>query len=140
MTFNSLAFLAFFPVVLLFHFLTPRKYRVVPLLILSYYFYACWNVKLMGLILFTTVVSYISGLLMEKTEKKGIRRLLLTVTLIACLGVLFFYKYFNFFVSTVGMLSPFFHCSVPVTVSPSFPLNTTSVNSNVDNFCPYVSF
>ncbi|MBR5308769.1 MAG: MBOAT family protein [Clostridia bacterium] len=108
MTFNSLAFLAFFPIVLLFHFLTPRKYRVVPLLILSYYFYACWNVKLMGLILFTTVVSYVSGLLMEKTEKKGVRRLLLTVTLIACLGVLFFYKYFNFFVSTVGSVVSLF--------------------------------
>lgn len=101
MTFNSTAFLLFFPVVLLFHFLTPVKYRVVPLLVLSYYFYACWNVKLMGLIMFTTAVSYFAGLLLEKTEKKLHRRLLLTVTLVACLGVLFFYKYFNFFASTV---------------------------------------
>lgn len=108
MTFNSVAFLAFFPVVLLFHFFTPLKYRVVPLLILSYYFYACWNVKLMGLILFTTAVSYAAGIFLEKTEKKGLRRLLLAVTLIACLGVLFFYKYFNFFTSTVQSVAALF--------------------------------
>ena len=101
MTFNSPAFLLFFPVVLLFHFLIPTKYRHIPLLILSYYFYACWNAKLMGLIMFTTVVSYFAGILIEKTQKKGQRRLLLAITLVACLGVLFFYKYFNFFASTV---------------------------------------
>ena len=101
MTFNSPAFLLFFPVVLLFHFLIPTKYRHIPQLILSYYFYACWNAKLMGLIMFTTVVSYFAGILIEKTQKKGQRRLLLAITLVACLGVLFFYKYFNFFASTV---------------------------------------
>lgn len=101
MTFNSPAFLLFFPVVLLFHFLMPTKYRLIPLLILSYYFYACWNAKLMGLIMFTTVVSYFAGRLLEKTQKKGQRRFLLAITLAACLGVLFFYKYFNFFASTV---------------------------------------
>ncbi len=108
MTFNSAAFLLFFPVVLLFHFFTPSKYRVVPLLILSYYFYACWNVGLMGLIIFTTIVSYISGLLLEKVQKKGQRRLLLAITLVACLGVLFFYKYFNFFVSAIGSVISLF--------------------------------
>ncbi len=108
MTFNSSAFLLFFPVVLLFHFLVPTKYRCVPLLILSYYFYACWNVGLMGLIIFTTAVSYVSGLLLERTDKKSTRRLLLAITLIACLGVLFFYKYFDFFTSTVSSVISLF--------------------------------
>ncbi|MBE6703661.1 MAG: MBOAT family protein [Ruminococcaceae bacterium] len=108
MTFNSVAFLLFFPVVLLFHFLVPTKYRCVPLLILSYYFYACWNVGLMGLIIFTTAVSYVSGLLLERTDKKSTRRLLLAITLIACLGVLFFYKYFDFFTSTVSSVISLF--------------------------------
>lgn len=108
MTFNSVAFLLFFPIVLLFHFLVPTKYRCVPLLILSYYFYACWNVSLMGLIMFTTIVSYAAGRIIEQTDKKSTRRLLLAVTLAACLGVLFFYKYFNFFISTVSSVVSLF--------------------------------
>ncbi len=108
MTFNSAAFLIFFPIVLLFHFLTPLKYRVVPLLVLSYYFYACWNVRLMGLIMFTTLTSYFAGILLERTEKKHLRRCLLAITLIACLGVLFFYKYFNFFSETAASVISLF--------------------------------
>ncbi len=101
MTFNSAVFLLFFPIVLLFHFFTPKKYRVIPLLIASYYFYASWNFGLMSLILFTTAVSYFAGIYIEKTDSKKVKKLLLTVTLIACFGVLFFFKYFNFFSSVV---------------------------------------
>lgn len=108
MTFNSVAFLLFFPIVLLFHFLMPLKYRYIPLLILSYYFYAYWNVELMGLILFTTAVSYLAGITLERTESIVKRKLLLAVTLIACLGVLFFYKYFNFFASSVLSIAALF--------------------------------
>ncbi len=108
MTFNSTAFLLFFPIVLLFHFFTPTKYRCVPLLILSYYFYACWNVSLMGLIMFTTIVSYFAGRILDRTDKKSTRKLLLALTLVACLGVLFFYKYFNFFASTVSSVITLF--------------------------------
>ena len=108
MTFNSAAFLLFYPIVLLFHFLMPTKYRYLPLLALSYYFYAYWNIGLMGLILFTTVVSYGAGLLLERTSRKAMRRTLLAVTLVACLGVLFFYKYFGFFTETVGSIVSLF--------------------------------
>lgn len=108
MTFNSAAFLLFYPVVLLFHFLMPTKYRYLPLLALSYYFYAYWNIGLMGLILFTTAVSYGAGLLLERTNRKSVRRLLLAVTLVACLGILFFYKYFGFFTDTVGSVVSLF--------------------------------
>ncbi len=112
MTFNSLAFLIFFPVVTVLYFLLPHRFRWMLLLAASYYFYMSWNPKLVFLILFTTTVSYAAALLLEKTERKGLRKLCLAVTLCACLGVLFFFKYFNFLSSSVtGLLRAF---SLPV--------------------------
>ena len=43
MLFNSLNYLVFFPIVLLFYFVLPKKVRYLWLLAASYYFYACWN-------------------------------------------------------------------------------------------------
>ncbi len=108
MTFNSLAFLIFFPTVTLLYFLLPNRFRWMLLLVASYYFYMSWNPSLVFLILFTTVVSYGAALLLEKTESKKLRKACLIITLCACLGVLFFFKYFNFLSSTVtGLLRLF---------------------------------
>ena len=94
MTFNSLQFLIFLPVVILVYFLLPHKVRWVWLLIASYYAYMSWNVWLVFLILGTTMVSYVAGLLIARTERKGIKKLWLALTLIVCLGTLIFFKYF----------------------------------------------
>ena len=108
MTFNSIQYLIFFPIVAVLHFLIPTKYRWIMLLAASYYFYMSWNPNLVFLIAFTTLVSYGAALLMERTESKKTKKLCLVVTLIACLGVLFFYKYFNFLSSSVtGLLRAF---------------------------------
>ena len=104
MTFNSLQYLIFFPIVAVLHFVIPTKYRWIMLLAASYYFYMSWNPNLVFLIAFTTVVSYAAALLMERTESARTKKLLLTITLIACLGVLFFYKYFNFLSSSITAL------------------------------------
>ena len=102
MVFNSVEFLIFFPVVLLLYFILPRKARWVMLLAASYYFYLSWNVELIYLILFTTVISYFSAIIIEKyRSKKHLCRLCFTLTLLASLGVLFFYKYFDFLAGTV---------------------------------------
>ena len=92
MTFNSLQFLIFLPVVILVYFLLPHKVRWVWLLIASYYAYMSWNVWLVFLILGTTIVSYVAGLLIARTERKGIKKLWLALTLIVCLGTLIFFK------------------------------------------------
>ncbi len=106
MTFNSFEFLLFYPLVLLLYFVLPKKSRPVVLLIASYYFYACSQLDLIYLIFGTTLVSYIAALGIERTEKIAIRRALLTLTLVVCFGVLFFYKYFNFlFGSAVGLVT-----------------------------------
>ena len=101
MVFNSFEFLLFFPIVALLYFILPKKIRWIMLLAASYYFYLSWNIELIYLIVFTTAISYVSALIIEKTEKKGLKKLCLTVTLLVCLGVLFFYKYFDFLSGSV---------------------------------------
>lgn len=102
MSFNSVSFLIFLPVVLLLYWVLPQRFRWIMLLLASYLFYMSWNVWLIFLILFTTAISYLSGLLMEKyKDSVRIRKTLLILTLICCLGTLFFFKYFTFVVNLV---------------------------------------
>jgi alginate O-acetyltransferase complex protein AlgI len=102
MLFNSLEFIIFFPIVVTFYFLLNPKYRWILLLVASYYFYMCWNYKYIVLIMFSTVVDYIAGILMHRTEKNTLRKLLLAASLTTNLGLLFFFKYFTFFGDTVN--------------------------------------
>lgn len=101
MVFNSLEFLIFYPAVLVMYFLAPQKWRWVLLLAASYYFYLSWNVELVFLIVFTTAVSYVSALVIEKKRGGTAARLCLCATLVVSLGVLFFYKYFDFLAGSV---------------------------------------
>lgn len=108
MNFNSLTFLIFYPIVLLLYFILPLKYRWVMLLAASYYFYMSWNASLIFLILFTTVISWVCSLIIEKTESKAKKRLCLIITLVVSLGILFFFKYYNFLADSVsGLLTLF---------------------------------
>ncbi len=121
MLFNSLAFAIFLPIVFFIYWALPNKYRPILIFISSYYFYMSWNVKYVVLILFTTVISYGCAILLEKWEKK--KTVLLCATLIASLGVLFFFKYFNFFSLSVANLLGRFAIPVhPVTLSLMLPV------------------
>ena len=127
MVFNSFAFLIFFPIVLLLYFALPKKLSWILLLLASYYFYISWNVELIYLIVFTTLISWLSAMLIERTQKQLIRKLFLVLTLVTSLGVLFFYKYFNFLSdSVVEALKPFgigadpFHLDLILPVGISF--------------------
>ncbi len=62
MLFNSVQFLVFLPIVALLYYLMPRKARSTWLLVVSYYFYMCWNPKYAVLIAISTVVTYLSGI------------------------------------------------------------------------------
>ncbi len=102
MTFNSSEFLIFFPITLLLYFLLPKKLSRISLLIMSCIFYLAWDIKLIGLILFTTAVSYFCAIIIEKSKKLAVKRLCIVITLVSCLGVLFFFKYYNFLAETLG--------------------------------------
>ena len=117
MLFNSVHFLIFFPVVICVCAVLPAKIRYIWLLMASYYFYMCWNAKYALLILFSTVVTYLSGLYLDsfkgkkKTNPYVIRRkkLCVAVSFALNLSVLFFFKYFNFAVDSLSRVLALAH-------------------------------
>jgi alginate O-acetyltransferase complex protein AlgI len=96
MLFNSLAFLIFFPVVVIVYFLLPMRYRWLWLLPASLFFYMYWKVEYGFLLLFTASIDYLTALAMPGASTQW-RKTLLMISLVSNLGVLFFFKYFNFF-------------------------------------------
>lgn len=95
MSFNSIHFIIFLPVVFFIHWIIKKEYRWVILLAASYYFYMSWNAKYIVLILFTTLVTYFGGMFIEKTRNEKYRKLLLFITIISCVGTLILFKYLN---------------------------------------------
>lgn len=104
MIFNSISFLIFFPVVVLIYFIVPGRARPYWLLIASYYFYMCWNVKYVVLILASTVTTWIAGRMIGIFERKVVKRAVLGVCLTFDLGLLFFFKYFDFFLDNCNKI------------------------------------
>lgn len=109
MLFNSLHFLVFFPVVVLVFLIAPRKLRSVWLLAASYYFYMSWNPKYALLIAFSTVSTYLTGLLLNKVSenaeeqnKSTYKKLCVAGSFLINLGILFFFKYFDFALENVN--------------------------------------
>jgi alginate O-acetyltransferase complex protein AlgI len=97
MLFNSLEFIIYFPIVVAFYFAINPRYRWILLLIASYYFYMCWNYKYIILIITSTVIDYIAGIHIHKEQVKWKRKSYLLLSLLTNLGLLFSFKYFNFF-------------------------------------------
>ena len=97
MLFNSIDFLIFFPVVVLIYFIIPDRIKYIWLLAASYYFYMGWNAKYALLLLFSTAVTYLSGIAMdavgrktESSEKRiKYRKLVVALSFILNLGILF---------------------------------------------------
>ena len=129
MNFNSASFLVFLPTVVLIYLLVHRRERSRDLFLLaaSYYFYMSWNWKYAGLIAFSTIVDYFVGLGLDRENRPGIRRYLLMVSLVANLGLLAIFKYFNFFMevgektlSLFGIEVAAHHLNVLLPVGISF--------------------
>ena len=100
MLFNSYEFLIFFPVVILY-FLIPHRYRWIFLTAASYYFYMCWKAEYIILIISSTLVNYFSGLYIEKFANSKAKKNILLLNLLFNLGILFAFKYLNFFSSSI---------------------------------------
>ena len=84
--------LLFYPIVALLYFALPKRCKWPMLLAASYYFYMCYQAELVFLIFGTTLISWVSSRIIEKSTGRGVRRFCIALTLIASLGVLFFYK------------------------------------------------
>lgn len=101
MLFDSIDFLFFLPVVfLLYWFVFNRTIRLQNILIVgaSALFYGWWSPKFLLLILFSIVVDYVIGRGLARTDDERRRKLLLWVSLLSNIGLLFYFKYCNFFV------------------------------------------
>ncbi len=108
MLFTQLEFLFFLILVLLvvWRCRTPRTRHAV-LLIASYYFYAYWDARFCGLLLFSTLLDFCVSHRIARAANRASRRRWLLVSLVANLGVLGFFKYFDFFIeSAAGWLAP----------------------------------
>lgn len=97
MLFNSIDFAIFLPIVFFLFWLSPQRFRWLILLVASYYFYMSWNVRYVSLILLATVISYVTALLLEQTQKQKQKKLYVTIAAAVSMGLVFVFKYYNFF-------------------------------------------
>ena len=114
MLFNSLLFLLFFLIVTPVYYLLPHRARWVWLLAASCYFYMYFKPVYILIIFFTIIVDYCAGILIEKSEGRK-RKLYLILSLAANIGVLAFYKYFNFLAQNINFIGSSFR-------APEIPL------------------
>jgi alginate O-acetyltransferase complex protein AlgI len=102
MIFNSLQYALFLPLVVILYYVLPQKIRWVFLLVASYYFYMCWNSKYAVMLLLSTAVTFFAAQLLHKAKDKRMKVFYLVACLGINLGVLFVFKYFNFFNETIA--------------------------------------
>lgn len=103
MLFNSAVFLVFFPIVFILYWLLNNKklvYQNVLLLLASYLFYGWWDYRFLGLIILSTFVDYAVGLKIAESDNKTKKKQWLWVSMVFNLGLLGFFKYYNFFVDS----------------------------------------
>jgi alginate O-acetyltransferase complex protein AlgI len=128
MQFCSQKFFLFFLLVFVLYWALPwRRVRVGLLLAASFYFYASWNKWLALLICVSTLLDYLLALGIEHSTAMWRRKLLLCVSLFANLGLLCYFKYANFFLTSlhdalkvVGMSTSFHTLNVLLPVGISF--------------------
>lgn len=126
MLFNSVDFLIFFPVVTLLYFLLPYKFRWFLLLAASCYFYMAFVPYYILILAFTIIIDYFAGICIEQASDQRHRKAWLIASLAANIGILCFFKYFNFFndnlASLCGLLNvhdpvPFLKIVLPIGLS-----------------------
>ena len=109
MLFNSIDFLFFFPVVVSIYFFIPRKMRYIWLLISSYYFYMSWNPKYALLMGLSTIITFVSGLLIEACnqstdpQRELHKKICVAGSLISNLLILGVFKYANFILDNLSV-------------------------------------
>ncbi len=120
MLFNSLHFMAYFPIVCLIYFLLPSlKSRNMFLLGASYYFYMNWEPAYALLLLCSTVITYTASLGIGRFSQQRHKRWCLTCSIASNIGILFFFKYYAFVAENLEYMLE--HCGLAMHM-PTFPL------------------
>ena len=111
MIFNSIDFAIFLPVTfLLYWFVAGENRRLQNHLIVgaSYVFYGWWDWRFLSLILLSTIIDYTIGVKLSTEQNRGQRRILLWTSIVVNIGILGFFKYYNFFVENFVVAFSFF--------------------------------
>ena len=118
MLFNSIDFALFLPIVfILYWFVTSGSLKLQNLLVViaSYVFYGWWDWRFLSLIVFSTLLDYSVGLLLLKEDNSAKRKGYLWLSILFNLGILGFFKYYNFFVSNFAAAFTFFGQGISVS-------------------------
>lgn len=161
MLFNSWVFGLFFAVAFAAYLATARTLRLqnLVLLVASYVFYGWWSWKFLGLIALSTAIDYVAGLRIADSDDPTVRKRWVAVSCVSNLGILAAFKYFDFFLGSLGELLtmlglgaalPSLSWVLPVGISfytfqsMSYSIDVyrgdTKVSRNPLEFAVYVSF
>ncbi len=103
MVFTSPAFVfAFLPLLLLLYYALHPRLRNPCLLVFSYAFYAWWRVDFVLLLMASTLVDYVAGRAIYATDRRVLKKIWLTVSIVFNLGLLGYFKYFNFGIESLN--------------------------------------
>lgn len=105
MLFNSLHFLIFFPIVTILFYLLKHKWRWILLFIASTYFYSAFYLPYILILYAIIIIDYVCGLLIEKQQGNA-KLFWLLFSIISNIGLLAYFKYFNFFIDIFHVFIP----------------------------------
>lgn len=159
MLFNSVIFVLFFAFTYALYLILNHRMQNLFLLVMSYVFYTWWDWRFAGLILASTLIDYAAGLFIEHASTSAKKKMFLFISVCSNLGILFFFKYFNFFAESFTELFNIIGFSPdPVTLRIILPVGISfytfqSMSYTIDlyrgslkptrnfiNFALYVSF
>jgi len=159
MLFNSYIFFIFLIIVLPIYLSLPKRHKALFLLICSYVFYGYWDWRFNFLLLLSTLIDYFTGLQIFRTNNLKRKKWFLYLSLFSNLGILGFFKYFNFFIDSFisafnifGYQLDYLHLNIILPVGISFYTFQTLTytidiyrgklkpTKSLINFALYVSF
>ncbi len=122
MVFSSIPFLYYFlPIVILIYFAVPKSLKNPVLLLFSLGFYSWGEPKYVFLMIFTIIVNYLSGLLIEKFRGKNLSKVFLGIAVFFCIGALGYFKYADFFIENfnkaTGLSVKLLNIALPIGIS-----------------------
>lgn len=112
MLFNSAGYLVFFTIVCLVYFILPKKVKRAFLLLASYFFYSCWNLKYSLLMLFSIVATYLTAIAMDMVGEKQKKKIYLGLCFFVNLAILFVFKYYAFTINFLNKILGLVNVSV----------------------------
>jgi alginate O-acetyltransferase complex protein AlgI len=127
MLFNTFHFAYFFAILLPLYWVLPHRPQNYLLLAASYYFYSCWDPRFLSLLLLSTAMDYACGLAVDRIDAPRKRKMFVAISMVLNLGMLGYFKYYNFFAESLqaalargGISVPLAQLNVVLPIGISF--------------------